>query len=99
VFALVEGEPRVLAPGELAGELAPGSMCVGDGAVRYRDVLEAAGADVPPDADESHVPRARFHARLASGFGPAELVEPLYLRIPDADRNLRVWQSRNAPKG
>jgi hypothetical protein len=54
--------------------------------VRYRAVLEAAGAEVPPDQDERHVPRARFHAQLARAFGPAEAVEPLYLRVPDADK-------------
>jgi tRNA threonylcarbamoyladenosine biosynthesis protein TsaB len=83
VFVL-KGEPRVLAPAAL--ELAAGTLCVGNGAVRYRAVLEAAGAEVPPDADERHLPRARFHAQLACHFGPAEAVEPLYLRIPDADR-------------
>jgi tRNA threonylcarbamoyladenosine biosynthesis protein TsaB len=83
VFVL-QDEPRVLAPGEL--ELTPGTICVGSGAVRYRQVLEAAGAEIPPDRDERHLPRARFHAQLAKEFGPAELVEPLYLRVPDADR-------------
>ncbi len=39
---------------------------------------------MPPDADERHVPRARFHALLAGEFGPVELVEPLYVRLPDA---------------
>ena len=73
-------------PDEL--ELAPGSVCVGDGAVRYRDVLEAAGAEVPPDDDERHLPRARFHAALARDFGPVELVEPIYVRVPDAERTL-----------
>ncbi|HEX9381325.1 MAG TPA: tRNA (adenosine(37)-N6)-threonylcarbamoyltransferase complex dimerization subunit type 1 TsaB [Gaiellaceae bacterium] len=83
VFVL-QAEPRVLAPAEL--ELTAGTVCVGNGAVRYRAVLEARGAEIPPDSDERHLPRARFHAQLASGFGPAEAVEPLYLRIPDADR-------------
>lgn len=83
VFVL-QGEPRVLAPAEL--ELEPGTVCVGSGAVRYRAALEAAGAEIPPDGDERHLPRARFHARLARDFGPAEAVEPLYLRVPDADR-------------
>ena len=78
-----QGEPRVLAPAEL--QLAPGTLCVGNGAVRYRAVLEQAGAEIPPDADERHMPRARFHAQLARDFGPAEAVEPLYLRLPDAD--------------
>jgi tRNA threonylcarbamoyladenosine biosynthesis protein TsaB len=75
---------RVLAPGEV--EVEAGRMYVGSGAVRYRSVLEAAGADVPPDADERHLPRARFHAQLARDFRPAEEVEPLYLRLPDADK-------------
>lgn len=74
--------PRALPPGEL--ELEPGALCVGDGAIRYRKLLERAGAEVPPDGDERHLPRARFHASLAGGFGPAELVEPLYVRLPDA---------------
>jgi tRNA threonylcarbamoyladenosine biosynthesis protein TsaB len=81
---LLQGEPRVLKPQEL--ELERGTVCVGSGAVRYRAVLEAAGAEIPPDDDERHLPRARFHAALARDFGPAEAVEPLYLRIPDADR-------------
>jgi tRNA threonylcarbamoyladenosine biosynthesis protein TsaB len=83
IFVLQSG-PRVLAPEEL--ELDPGALCVGNGAVRYRAVLEAAGAEVPPDGDERHLPRARFHAKLAHDFGPAEAVEPLYLRVPDADK-------------
>lgn len=79
-------EPRCLDPREL--ELAPGTACVGDGAVRYRGVLEASGAVIPADESELHLPRARFHAALATGFGPPELVEPLYLRVPDAERAL-----------
>lgn len=74
----------VLAPSDL--EVEPGRLCVGSGAVRYRDLLEAKGADIPPDDDERHLPRARFHAQLAREFGPAEDVEPLYLRLPDADK-------------
>lgn len=87
IFTLVDGEPAVLLPGELP--LEPGAVCVGDGAVRYRDVLETAGAEVPSDDSEAHLPRARFHALLATDFGPAELVEPLYLRVPDAEKALR----------
>jgi tRNA threonylcarbamoyladenosine biosynthesis protein TsaB len=75
---------RALAPEELAVE--PGRVCVGSGAVRYRDVLEGIGAEVPPDDDERHLPRARFHAQLAHDFRPAEEIEPLYLRLPDADK-------------
>jgi hypothetical protein len=73
--------PRVLAPADL--EVEPGAVLVGDGAVRYRELFEAAGAEVPPDGDERHLPRARFHAELAGAFGPAELVEPIYVRAPN----------------
>ncbi len=84
VFTLVAGEPVALAPGDVP--LAPGTVCVGDGAVRYRSPLEAAGAIVPPDESELHRPRARFHARLAAGFGAADAVEPVYVRLPDAEQ-------------
>ncbi len=87
VFCLVESRPQVMRPHELV--LPHGSVCVGDGALRYRSELEAAGASVPPDADERHRVRARHHVGLARDFGPAELVEPLYLRVPDADRTLK----------
>jgi tRNA threonylcarbamoyladenosine biosynthesis protein TsaB len=84
VFTLLHGEPAVLAPADLA--LEPGTECVGDGARRYRALLEERGAVVPPDADERHRPRARYHAALAERFGPVEEIEPLYLRVPDAER-------------
>jgi tRNA threonylcarbamoyladenosine biosynthesis protein TsaB len=87
VFTLIEGEPRVLSPQELP--LGGGALCVGDGAKRYRPMLEERGADVPPDDDERHLPRARFHAALAGEPGPVEALEPLYLRVPDADRNVQ----------
>jgi tRNA threonylcarbamoyladenosine biosynthesis protein TsaB len=80
VFTLLDGEPSVCAPDEV-----PLGLCVGDGALRYRAALEERGADVPPDDDERHLPRARFHAALAHEFGPADAVEPLYLRISDAE--------------
>jgi tRNA threonylcarbamoyladenosine biosynthesis protein TsaB len=83
VFTLVEGNPIVAAPEEI--EIEPGTVCVGDGAVRYRDRLETKGAVVPDRDDVRHVPRARFHAQLAREFGPADSVEPLYLRVPDVE--------------
>jgi tRNA threonylcarbamoyladenosine biosynthesis protein TsaB len=79
VFTLVDGEPAIRVPEDVRA-----ALCVGNGAVRYRSILEANGAEVPPDDDERHVPRARFHAQLAGEPGE---VEPLYLRIPDAERN------------
>lgn len=82
VFAYVDGEPRALRPTEIEQVLR--TVCVGDGAVRYREVLEAAGAEVPPDESELHLPLARHHALLARDFGPAEAVEPVYVRAPEA---------------
>ena len=87
VFTLLDGEPRVLAPQELP--LEAGWVCVGDGATRYRALLEERGASVPPDDDERHLPRARFHAAIAGETRPVDELEPLYLRVPDADRNLQ----------
>jgi tRNA threonylcarbamoyladenosine biosynthesis protein TsaB len=84
IFTLVGGEPAVLPPAEL--KLDAGTRCVGDGAVRYREQLEALGAEVPPRDSELHVPRAQFHARLAREYGDPEAVVPLYLRQPDAER-------------
>jgi tRNA threonylcarbamoyl adenosine modification protein YeaZ len=86
VFTLVDGEPVVRAPDDVVVE--PGAVLVGDGAVRYRSLFEEKGAVVPGDADERHLPRARFHAALAGELGPVDAIEPLYLRVPDAERNV-----------
>jgi tRNA threonylcarbamoyladenosine biosynthesis protein TsaB len=83
VFALVDGEPRALAPDEVP--VAAGALLVGDGAVRYRETFEAAGATVPPRESELHLPRALFHARLAGEGASPDDVEPVYVRVPDAE--------------
>lgn len=88
VFTQIDGEPVAIGPDRLSNSLLQGRICVGDGAVRYREILESAGAEIPPDDSELHIPRAVLHARLARDFGPAELVEPIYVRVPDADRVL-----------
>jgi tRNA threonylcarbamoyladenosine biosynthesis protein TsaB len=79
--------PVVVRPDDLRVER--GNRYVGDGAVRYRGLLEERGGVVPEDESEEHVPWARHHAALAGDFGPAERVRPLYLRDPDAERSLR----------
>jgi len=61
-----------------------GQTLVGDGAIRYRTLFEERGATIPPDADEAHVPDPLLLVERAGDFGPAELVEPLYVRDPDA---------------
>jgi tRNA threonylcarbamoyladenosine biosynthesis protein TsaB len=78
--------PRAVPPDDLG--LAPGTVCVGSGAVRYRGTLERMGAEIPPDDDQRHVPHARLHAALAHEFGPVDAIEPLYVRVPDAEASL-----------
>ena len=82
---------EVFVPGPLAVlpedvVLPVGSICIGSGARRYRDLLMARGADVPPEDSGLHVPRASLHASIATSFGPADAVAPVYGREPDADR-------------
>ena len=81
----VEG-PRAVSPDDL--DLEPGTVCVGSGAIRYRSTFERLGAVVPPDDDTIHVPHARLHASLVSGFGPVDAIEPIYVRVPDAEATL-----------
>ena len=73
--------PIVARPEELS---VAGRRLVGDGAVRYRGVFEAAGAEIPPDDDPAHTPHAHLLVSHAAQFGPAQDVEPTYLRQPDA---------------
>ncbi len=79
---------QVFAPGPWVGPpeglQVDGLRLLGDGAVRYREIFEAAGAEVPPDGDPAHMPAARLLAAHAAAFGPAEAIEPLYVRAPDA---------------
>ncbi|HEU0317311.1 MAG TPA: tRNA (adenosine(37)-N6)-threonylcarbamoyltransferase complex dimerization subunit type 1 TsaB, partial [Solirubrobacteraceae bacterium] len=82
-------EPAALGPEALAEQvksLHPGTLAVGDGAVRFRGVLEAAGVAVPDDDSALHRVRARQVCLLGgrgSAGDPAQVL-PLYLRAPDA---------------
>ena len=73
--------PRVCRPEELD---VAGQTLVGDGAIRYRDLFEELGATIPPDDDDAHLPDPLLLVGRAGAFGAAELVEPLYVRDPDA---------------
>ena len=82
-------DPAALAPQALAQRVAelPGRpLAVGDGAVAFRDELEAAGAVIPDDPSPLHRVDAATVARLGAAQGPgeAEAVLPDYLRAPDA---------------
>jgi len=74
------------APAERAGAARRLPLAAGDGSVRFRGVLEAAGISVMPDDSRSHVVRALHVCRLAAGVpGVApQAVLPDYLRAPDA---------------
>jgi tRNA threonylcarbamoyladenosine biosynthesis protein TsaB len=89
--------PLALSPEELVKRVAEGPaghaaasgatpLAAGDGSVRFRGVLEAAGIRVIPDESRSHVVRALHICRLAAGVrGVApQAVLPDYLRAPDA---------------
>ena len=78
-------------PEVLAGLARPGWLAVGDGAVRFREVLEPSGAEVPADGSGLHSVSALSVARLAADAPPGahEDVVPEYLRLPDAEIALR----------
>ncbi len=88
----------VCPPEELAArlrelDLAP--LAVGDGSVRFREQLEAAGAVVPADDHPAHAVRARHLCRLAQAAPDERDVEPNYLRRPDAE----LWRERDHGTG
>jgi tRNA threonylcarbamoyladenosine biosynthesis protein TsaB len=81
--------PFAAAPGELAErvrELGAQPLASGDGSVRFRELLEAAGIRVEMDGSASHVVSALEICRLATGVQalPPDSVLPEYLREPDA---------------
>lgn len=82
-------EPFVAAPEALAARIRDGRIAplgVGDGSVRFRDVLETAGVDVAPDESRAHVVRGLAVCGVAATTAPVpvEAVLPDYLRLPDA---------------
>ncbi len=88
--------PFVAGPDELAarvGELDRTPLAAGDGALRFAAELEAAGATVAPPEDPVHRVAARHVCAVgeAAVEAPADQIEPLYLRPPDAKR----WRERN----
>jgi tRNA threonylcarbamoyladenosine biosynthesis protein TsaB len=85
-------DARAVAPAALGGVLAQAAdarpwLGVGDGAIRFRSYLEAAGVAVPADASRLHRVSAAVICRLAID-APArmpEAVVPDYRRRPDAE--------------
>jgi tRNA threonylcarbamoyladenosine biosynthesis protein TsaB len=91
-------EPFVARPEELAERLrssdngpdsaASGVVAAGDGSLRFRGELEAAGVAVLPASDPAHRLSASHICLLAESVPPTppEAVRPVYLRAPDAER-------------
>jgi tRNA threonylcarbamoyladenosine biosynthesis protein TsaB len=104
VFAAVDrgqgaAEPVVCPPEELlaalAGDLAD-PLSAGDGAVRFRAEIEAAGVEVCADEDPANRLSARQICLLAAKMDGddvslANVPTPMYMRRPDAER----WLERN----
>jgi tRNA threonylcarbamoyladenosine biosynthesis protein TsaB len=81
--------PFVAAPEQVAErvrEVGVAPRAAGDGSIRFRGVLEAAGIAVEADQSRAHIVRALHVCRLAQDVAgePPEAVLPEYLRAPDA---------------
>jgi tRNA threonylcarbamoyladenosine biosynthesis protein TsaB len=91
-------EPRLGSPSDLAAELGAiqgDVLCVGDGAVRYREQLERRGVEfaepwLAHPSSSALVQLAHARALREDWVNNWEL-EPLYLRKPDAEIN---WSTR-----
>jgi tRNA threonylcarbamoyladenosine biosynthesis protein TsaB len=87
-----QGEPCVLSPEALCERAKPGSVIVGDGAQRYREVFEAASLHL---CSEPATPSPAVAIDLVleqgrSGGIALQDIVPLYLRDPDAVANFQV---------
>ena len=83
-------EPAAIAPADLAAKLGAGRLAgplaAGDGAVRFREQLERAGALVPDDRSPAHLLSALQVCRLgaAGDVTDRDRLVPDYRREPDA---------------
>ena len=89
-------EPLAIAPGDLAAKLGAGRLAgplaAGDGAVRFREQLERAGAVVPEDRSPAHRVSAIEVCRLgaAGDVTDRDRLVPEYRREPDAEPRPQV---------
>jgi tRNA threonylcarbamoyladenosine biosynthesis protein TsaB len=102
VFAAIQrpgcrpGAPCLAAPEALPAAVQglAGALAAGDGAIRFRDELEAVGVEVLSDQHPAHRLSARTLCALSEKIeagAPGE-IRPLYLRRPDAER----WRERDS---
>lgn len=78
------GPPEALARRLREARLAP--LAAGDGSLRFREVLEEAGAQVAAAESQAHVVRALHVCEIGTGVAAAarQAVVPEYIRAPDA---------------
>ena len=85
------GSILALAESQLRGENVGSWRAIGDGAVRFRSHLEAAGVTVPPDSSPLHLLSAEAICDLgarAEALTSYEAIVPDYWRRPDAEITL-----------
>jgi len=91
--------PRAVSPQRLVEIVQEGGawskrvwLAVGDGAVRFRSILEPVGISIPADASPLHRVSALVLAELGTQATPVPRAEvlPDYLRLPDAEITLRA---------
>lgn len=85
------GAARVLSPGQAAEAIPPGSIVLGDGWLRYRGAFERLLGDTIRTVDEelsrpsgSVIASLGAHALASAPAGRPSMVEPIYVRAPDA---------------
>jgi tRNA threonylcarbamoyladenosine biosynthesis protein TsaB len=88
-------EPAVWDPESLidrAAELGPAPVCAGDWALESRSALEGAGVVVPSADSGLHAVNALHVCRLGIRLEavPPSDVDPVYLRLPDAEISKRL---------
>jgi tRNA threonylcarbamoyladenosine biosynthesis protein TsaB len=91
--------PRAVAPERVAELAVEGGayerrvwLAVGDGAIRFRSVLEPVGVSIPSDRSPLHRVSGAVLCRLGAEAQPVERTSllPEYLRLPDAEIALRA---------
>lgn len=96
------GDHQLGTPDDLASELIASAdevLLVGDGAIRYAEAFEGLAKVELVDRDKCH-PSAESlvqlaHARaLREEFERSDVIEPIYLRRPDAEINWSVREGR-----
>jgi len=92
-------EPAAIDPGELLAivrRLDEAPLCAGDWALRFPADLRDAGAEQPPPDSGLHAVSALHVCMLSRGVEPVrpEAVQPVYLRLPDAEINRRLAEER-----